>query len=528
MATENIPSGRKDVPYVIEFDGITKVFNGTLVANDNIHIQVRRGEIHALLGENGAGKSTLMSILFGLLPPTSGRILLNGEEIRVKNPNDANRFGIGMVHQHFMLIDVFTGLENIVLGHEDANRLGFLKYRKAKEKIQRLMDTYGLHVDLRKKVQDMTVGMQQKVEILKMLYRDSDVLIFDEPTAVLTADEIEELMKIFRMLKSEGKTILFITHKLNEVREVADRFTILRKGKAIGTYKTGKLTNEEMAELMVGHKVDFTTPKGEAHPGEIVLRIENLQVKSAEGNKLAVDNLSLDVCRGEVVSVLGIDGNGQEELVNAIAGLQKTKGGRIFLNGKAIEHLSIKKRNRLGISHIPGDRHRYGLILDYSVMYNFIQEMPENATFSNKGFLKERAIKDYSDEMMRKYDIRSSMGSYTLTRTMSGGNQQKIIVGREIERDTDLLLCVQPTRGLDVGAISTIHKEIIKARDEGKAILLVSLELDEVFDIADTIYTLFEGRITGRFNPKETTYKELGLYMSGAKCQDEFRKEGGR
>lgn len=518
---------KEQSPYIIEFDGITKVFNNTLVANDDIHIQVKRGEIHALLGENGAGKSTLMSILFGLIEPTSGRILLNGEPVRIKDPNDATRHGIGMVHQHFMLVDVFSGLENIVLGHEDCDKIGFLKYRKAKEKLQKLMKTYGLEVDLSKKTKDMTVGMQQKVEILKMLYRDADILIFDEPTAVLTAEEIEDLMKVFRMLQNEGKTILFITHKLNEVQEVADRYTILRRGKVIGTFENNSLTNEQMAELMVGSKVDFVTPKSECHPGDVVLSIKELTIKNSLMGKPLVDHLSLDVRQGEIVALLGIDGNGQNELVEAIAGLRKVHSGNILLNGKEIKKLSIKKRNKLGINHIPSDRHRHGLILDYNVMYNFIQEMPENSTFSRLSFLKERDIKDYADEMIHKYDIRSTMGSYTITRTMSGGNQQKVIVGREIERDGDLLLAVQPTRGLDVGAISNIHRQIVKVRDDGKAVLLVSLELDEVFDLADVIYTIHEGKLTGVFDPKKTTYKELGLYMSGAACQDAFiQKEG--
>ena len=516
---------KKETPYVIEFDGITKVFNNQLVANDDIHIQIKRGEIHALLGENGAGKSTLMSILFGLIEPTEGQILLNGETIKVRDPNDATRYGIGMVHQHFMLVDVFTGLENIVLGHEDCDKIGFLKYRQAREKLDRLMKTYGLQVDLNRKASQMTVGMQQKVEILKMLYRDAEILIFDEPTAVLTAEEIEDLMKVFKMLQKEGKTILFITHKLNEVQEVADRCTILRRGKVVGTYDRNTLTNEQMAELMVGSKVDFVTAKSESHPGEVVLSIQDLTIRNSLMGKPLVDHLSLDVHEGEIVALLGIDGNGQNELVEAIAGLRKAKSGSIKLNGTEIKKLSIKKRNRLGINHIPSDRHRHGLILDYNVMYNFIQEMPENGTFSRASFLKERDIKDYADEMIQKYDIRSTMGSYTITRTMSGGNQQKVIVGREIERDGDLLLAVQPTRGLDVGAISTIHKEIVKVRDARKAVLLISLELDEVFDLADVIYTIHEGRITGVFDPKKTDYMELGLYMSGASVQEAFQRK---
>jgi ABC-type uncharacterized transport system ATPase subunit len=513
---------------IIVMKDITRVF-GTLVANDNITLELRKGEIHALLGENGAGKSTLMSILFGLIPPTEGHIYLNGKEIRVKDPNDATRYGIGMVHQHFMLVDVFTGLENIVLGHEDTGLFGKMKMGKAKEKINHLMDTYGLHVDLSKKVQDMSVGMQQKVEILKMLYRDSNILIFDEPTAVLTENEIEDLMKVIHNLKNEGKTILFISHKLNEVRAIADRITILRRGKNVGTFRTADTDNEQLAELMVGKHVSFTTEKSPAKPGNPVLELKDLCVKKEGTKKLAVDHFSLSVRQGEIISILGVDGNGQDELVYSIVGLQKVKGGSIFLNGKNITRKSVRKRNLAGISHIPADRHRYGLILDYNVMYNFVQEEISDKKFSAFGFVKDKAIYQYSKELIQKYDIRSASGSYTLTRSMSGGNQQKVIVAREIERNKDLLICVQPTRGLDVGAIENIHKEIVKARDSGKAILLVSLEIDEVFDLADTIYTIYEGKITGKFDPHTTSYKEIGLYMTGAKCQPEYQtvKEGG-
>lgn len=499
---------------------------GSLIANDKITLELRRGEIHALLGENGAGKSTLMSILVGLIPPSSGEIFLEGKEIHVKDPNEANRYGIGMVHQHFMLVDVFTGLENIILGHEDTSLLGFLKFRKAQDKINHLMDTYGLHVNLNQKVQDMTVGMQQKVEILKVLYRDSSILIFDEPTAVLTAAEIEDLMAIIRNLKNEGKTILFISHKLNEVREISDRVTVLRRGKNIGTYITKETDNEMLATLMVGKAVLFATEKKPANPGEKILEIKNLCVRKEGTKKLAVNHLSLDVRQGEIVSVLGVDGNGQDEFVYSLVGLEKAKSGKIILKGHDITKKSIRDRNRIGIAHIPGDRHKYGLILDYNVMYNFVQEKISERPFSKDGIVHDKAIAKYSEHLINKYDIRSALGSYTITRSLSGGNQQKVIVAREIERNTDLLVCVQPTRGLDVGAIENIHKEIVKVRDKGKAILLVSLEIDEVFDLADVIYTIYEGRLTGRFDPKTTTYEEIGLYMTGVKCQDEF-KEGG-
>jgi general nucleoside transport system ATP-binding protein len=518
------PVAQKD--NIIVMKDITRRF-GTLVANDNITLELRRGEIHALLGENGAGKSTLMSILFGLIPPSEGEIYLDGKKITIKDPNDATRYGIGMVHQHFMLVDVFTGLENIILGHEDCGFLGKLRVGKARTKIESLMTTYGLHVDLNEKVQDMSVSMQQKVEILKMLYRDSNILIFDEPTAVLTEAEIEDLMQVILSLKKEGKTILFISHKLNEVRQISDRITILRRGKDVGTFLTPQTTNDQLAELMVGKHVSFTIEKTPANPGAMVLEVKDLCVKKEGQGKLAVNHLNLTVRKGEIISILGVDGNGQDELVGAIVGLSKVREGKIFLEGKDITHKSIRKRNHMGIAHIPGDRHRYGLILDYNVMYNFIQEqISDNKRFSMGGFLKNKAIYEYSQELIEKYDIRSALGSYTMTRSMSGGNQQKIIVAREIERNSDLLICVQPTRGLDVGAIENIHRNILHVRDTGHAILLVSLEIDEVFDLADTIYTLYEGRITGRFDPKQTTYKEIGLYMTGAKCQDEFQVLG--
>ncbi|MCI1735787.1 MAG: ABC transporter ATP-binding protein [Bacilli bacterium] len=499
---------------------ITRTF-GSLVANDNITLTFKKGEIHALLGENGAGKSTLMSILFGLIPPTSGQIFLNGKEVHVKDPTHANQLGIGMVHQHFMLVDCFTGLENIILGHEDT-KLGFVRYREAVQKCNSLMNQYGLHVDLNKKISDMSVSMQQKVEILKMLYRDSNILIFDEPTAVLTEMEIEDLMKIILKLKSEGKTILFISHKLNEVKQISDRITILRKGKDIGTYLTTDLDNEQMAELMVGKHISFTTEKSEAKPTDTVLEIKHLSVKKADSRKLAVNDFSLQVRKGEIIAIAGIDGNGQDEIVEAITGLSKAKSGQILFNGEDITRSSIRQRNEKGVNHIPADRHRYGLVLDYNVMYNLILEQVHTSHFSHWGILKRKEIESYADTLIEKYDVRSSLGSYTLTRSMSGGNQQKVIVAREIERHGDLLLAVQPTRGLDVGAIENIHKEIVKVRDSGKAVLLVSLEIDEIFDLADTIYTIYEGHITGKFSPKETTFKEIGLYETGAKCQPEY------
>ena len=510
-----------DPANVVYMKNITRVF-GTLVANNNITIQLKKGEVLALLGENGAGKSTLMSVLFGLYPPTSGEIYIRGKKTVVKDPNHATALGIGMVHQHFMLVEKYTALQNIVLGVEDTVAGIFITYKKAREKLKVLMEKYGLIVDLDKRISDMSVGMQQKVEILKMLYRDSEILIFDEPTAVLTEMEIEELMKIINSLKAEGKAILFISHKLNEVRAISDRVTVLRKGNYIGTYKTSEYDNDGLAELMVGKRVNFHTEKSEANPGEVVLDIKNLFVKKADSPKMAVEDFSLQVRRGEIIAVAGIDGNGQDELVAAITGLTKVKSGTITLCGQDITSYSIKKRNTLGVNHVPGDRHKYGLVLDYNVMYNMVLETISSKDNSSAGFINSKKVNKYSDNLVEKYDIRSSMGSYTITRGMSGGNQQKVIVAREIERHGDLLLVVQPTRGLDVGAIENIHKEIVKVRDSNKAVLLVSLEIDEVFDLADTIYTIYEGRITGKFKPENTTYKEIGLYETGAACQDEY------
>lgn len=499
--------------YIIEMNNITKRFPG-IIANDDVTLKLKRGEVHALLGENGAGKSTLMSILFGLYEPDEGEIKLNGKEVHIKNPNDATKYKIGMVHQHFMLVDVFTGFENIILGHENT-KFGFLKKDEALKKLKDIQEKYGLTVDLNKKVENMTVGEQQRVEILKMLFRDNDVLIFDEPTAVLTPAEIKGLIEIIKKLQNEGKTILFISHKLNEVLEVSSRITILRKGKYIGTYETKEMNAESLASLMVGRNVEFNVKKTDKVPGDKVLSVKNLFVKNPINKKMAVKDVSFDVKKGEIVAVLGIDGNGQEELVEGITGLLKTHSGTITLNNVELTKLSIKKRNKAGISHIPADRHKFGLVLDYSIMYNLILERYNE--FAKFGFLKFKDIRKYSDSIIEEYDIRSSNGSKTITRSMSGGNQQKVIVGRELDRNEDLLIAVQPTRGLDIGAIENIHKAIVKERENDKAVLLVSLELDEVFDLADRILVIYEGEIVGEFKPKDITYDEISLYMNGAK-----------
>ena len=501
--------------YVIEMLHITKDFPG-IRANDDVTIQVKRGEIHALLGENGAGKSTLMSVLFGLYQPESGAIVKDGKEVKIHNPNDANALGIGMVHQHFKLVHNFTVLENIVMGVETTHH-GVLRMEEARKKVVELSMQYGLMVDPDKLISEITVGMQQRVEILKMLYRDNEVLIFDEPTAVLTPQEIEELMKIMRGLASEGKSILFITHKLNEIKQVADRCTVLRKGRYIGTVDVKDTTVEQMAEMMVGRKVSFVVEKGEAQPGEPALTVQNLNVFSRHHGKKLLNNISFSVRKGEIVCVAGIDGNGQSELTYALTGLMLPDGGKVFLGDKEITHASIRSRNDLGISHIPEDRHKHGLVLDYSLAENLVLKSYYQPKFQRRGFLRFGEIYRYSNELIEKFDIRSGQGAYTAARSMSGGNQQKAIVAREISLAPELLIAVQPTRGLDVGAIEYIHKQLISQRDEGRAVLLISLELDEVMNVADRILVMYEGEIVANLDAKGATAQELGLYMAGSR-----------
>ena len=500
---------------------ITKKFPG-IIANDNITLQLKKGEIHALLGENGAGKSTLMSVLFGLYQAEEGVIKKDGVEIRIKDPNDANAYGIGMVHQHFKLVECFSVLDNIILGVEP-NKFGFLQKKEARAKILALSEKYGLHVDPDAKIEDITVGMQQRTEILKMLYRDNEILIFDEPTAVLTPQEIEELMQIMKNLSAEGKSILFISHKLAEIMEVADRCTVLRKGKCIGTVETKDTTMEQLSAMMVGRNVSFHVEKGEKKPGDVVLDVENLSVASKVHKNNAVKNVSFKVRAGEIVCIAGIDGNGQTELVYGLTGLEPVKEGRVTLCGKDITRASIRKRSLFGMSHIPEDRHKHGLVLDYPLEYNMVLQRYFEPEFTDKaGFLRRANIRAYSDKLIEQYDVRSSLGSATIARSMSGGNQQKAIVAREIDKNPELLVAVQPTRGLDVGAIEYIHKQLVAQRDAGKAVLLVSLELDEVMDVPDRILVMYEGEIVGELDPRKTTQEELGLYMAGAK-RDEVK-----
>lgn len=460
--------------YVIEMLHITKRFPG-IIANADVTLQLRRGEIHALLGENGAGKSTLMSVLFGLYQPEEGEIHKNGKLVRISDPNDANALGIGMVHQHFKLVHNFTVLENIVLGVETVQG-GFLKMDQARQKVMKLSEQYGLKCDPDARISEITVGMQQRVEILKMLYRDNEVLIFDEPTAVLTPQEIQELMKIMQGLVAEGKSILFITHKLDEIKAVADRCTVLRKGKYIGTVDVASTSKEEMSEMMVGRKVNFEVEKGETVPGDTVLRVDNLTVKAKHHHKPLVDNVSFQVRRGEIVCVAGIDGNGQSELVYALTGLMPADSGRISLDGQDITHASVRERNIRGISHIPEDRHKHGLVLDYTLEENLVLKRYFTKEFQKNGFIRFGEVRKYAKDLIGRYDIRSGQGEITAARSMSGGNQQKAILAREIDLGNDLLIAVQPTRGLDVGAIEYIHKQLIRQRDDGKAVLLISLE----------------------------------------------------
>lgn len=591
--------------YVIEMRHITKEFPG-IIANDDITLQLRRGEIHALLGENGAGKSTLMSVLFGLYQPEKGEILKNGQVVKINNPNDATALGIGMVHQHFKLVECFSVLDNIILGAENT-KLGFIQKKKAKNKVLELSNRYGLNVDINAIIEDITVGMQQRVEILKMLYRDNEILIFDEPTAVLTPQEIDELMKIMKNLAAEGKSILFITHKLNEIMAVADRCSVLRKGKYIGTVDIKDTTKEELSEMMVGRQVKFEVDKDESVPGDVVLDVDKLCVESKIHKKLAVKDVSFQVHAGEIVCIAGIDGNGQTELVYGITGLEKLAPnvkeeveehvekpvwqklkevekheraklfftqcgeqlkfffvelgkniwkklkkfgetvaakavalwnklvllfnknkaqdldtnadvkGRITLCGQDITKAPIRKRSKTGMSHIPEDRHKYGLVLDYTLEQNMVLQRYWQKEFQKGGFIKFKAVEDYSEKLIEKYDVRSGQGGKTLVRSMSGGNQQKAIVARELDREHKLLIAVQPTRGLDVGAIEYIHSQIVKDRDAGAGVLLVSLELDEVMNLSDRILVMYEGEIVGELDPKKTTVQELGLYMAGAK-----------
>ncbi|USK51711.1 ABC transporter ATP-binding protein [Bacillus sp. CMF12] len=504
--------------YVIEMLNIRKEFPG-IVANDNITLQLKPGEIHALLGENGAGKSTLMNVLFGLYQPEKGDIKVKGKPVRITDPNIANDLGIGMVHQHFMLVDRFTVTENIILGKE-TTKSGKIDIKKAEKEVREISERYGLAVDPQAKISDISVGMQQRVEILKTLYRGAEILIFDEPTAVLTPQEIKELIQIMKTLIQEGKSIILITHKLKEIMEVCDRVTVIRKGVGIGTVNVSETNPNELASLMVGREVTFKTDKTDSKPHEQVLEIQDLHVKDSRGLGV-VNKLNLNVRAGEIVGIAGVDGNGQSELIEAITGLRKSESGSIKLNGKEIMNMSPRKVTEKGVGHIPQDRHKHGLVLDFPIGENMVLQTYYKAPFSKKGVLNFKEIYSKAKKLIKEFDVRTP-SEYTLARALSGGNQQKAIIGREIDRNPDLLIAAQPTRGLDVGAIEYIHKRLIEQRDQGKAVLLISFELEEIMNVSDRIAVIYEGEIVAVVDPKQTTEQELGLLMAGSK-----RKEAG-
>ncbi|UYZ00574.1 ABC transporter ATP-binding protein [Peribacillus frigoritolerans] len=507
--------------HVIEMLNIRKEFPG-IIANDNITLQVKRGEIHALLGENGAGKSTLMNVLFGLYQPEQGEIRVNEQVVQITSPNVANDLGIGMVHQHFMLVDPFTVTENIILGKEPS-KYGMVNVKEASEEVRKLSERYHLSVDPDAKIADISVGMQQRVEILKTLYRGAEILIFDEPTAVLTPQEIKELITIMKALIKEGKSIILITHKLKEIMEVCDRVTVIRKGKGIGTVNVKETNPDELASLMVGRDVVFKTDKSVANPKEVVLEVKNLEVKDSRGVS-AVHNLDLSVRAGEIIGIAGVDGNGQSELIEALTGLKKVTTGTISLNGKQIQNMKPRKITEAGVGHIPEDRHKHGLVLDFSIGENIVLQTYYQEPFSSGGILHAKKIFDKARTIIKEFDVRTP-DEYTPARALSGGNQQKAIIGREVDRNPDLLIAAQPTRGLDVGAIEFIHRRLIEQRDAGKAVLLISFELDEIMNVSDRIAVIYEGEIVAIVNPKETTEQELGLLMAGSKRPEAGEKE---
>ncbi|HEV0163166.1 TPA: ABC transporter ATP-binding protein [Streptococcus pneumoniae] len=496
---------------VIEMRDITKVFGG-FVANDKINLHLRKGEIHALLGENGAGKSTLMNMLAGLLEPTSGEIAVNGQVVNLDSPSKAASLGIGMVHQHFMLVEAFTVAENIILGSE-LTKNGVLDIAGASKEIKALSERYGLAVDPSAKVADISVGAQQRVEILKTLYRGADILIFDEPTAVLTPSEIDELMAIMKNLVKEGKSIILITHKLDEIRAVSDRVTVIRRGKSIETVEIAGATNADLAEMMVGRSVSFKTEKQASKPKEVVLSIKDLVVNENRGVP-AVKNLSLDVRAGEIVGIAGIDGNGQSELIQAITGLRKVESGSIELKGDSIVGLHPRQITELSVGHVPEDRHRDGLILEMMISENIALQTYYKEPHSKNGILNYSNITSYAKKLMEEFDVRAA-SELVPAAALSGGNQQKAIIAREIDRDPDLLIVSQLTRGLDVGAIEYIHKRLIEERDNGKAVLVVSFELDEILNVSDRIAVIHDGKIQGIVSPETTNKQELGVLMAG-------------
>ncbi|UHA75285.1 ABC transporter ATP-binding protein [Paenibacillus sp. 481] len=496
---------------VLELKGLTKRFPG-IIANDHIDLELRKGEILALLGENGAGKSTLMNMVFGLYQPSEGEIWVNGKSVKMDTPSTAIELGIGMVHQHFKLVPPFTVTENIILGMETKRGLQ-LDQKSAAKRIQELSDLYKLNLQPHSRVETISVGMQQRVEIMKILYRGADILIFDEPTAVLTPQEISELLIILKRLASEGKSIIIITHKLKEIMEVADRCTVIRRGKVIGTVNVADTTPQALAEKMVGQSVKLTVDKAEATPKDVMIDIKDLWVKDEQGHD-AVKGMSFQVRAGEIVGIAGVDGNGQTELIEAISGMRPQQKGDIRLQGTSLANMNPREVAERGVSHIPQDRHKHGLVLDFSVTENMVLKSYFTSRWSKGGLLQHDAIRKYTEEMIKQYDIRTP-GTEVLARSLSGGNQQKIIIAREIERKPQFIIAAQPTRGLDVGAISFVHRQLIKERDEGKAVLLVSFELEEIMNVADRILVVFNGQVVGETTPQATTEQELGLMMAG-------------
>ncbi|WP_438444925.1 ABC transporter ATP-binding protein [Gorillibacterium sp. sgz5001074] len=507
----NRAAALESAPVVVEMRGVTKRFPG-IVANDSISLELKKGEIHALLGENGAGKSTLMNILFGLYQPEEGDILVNGERVVIDGPNKAIKLGIGMVHQHFKLVHPFTVAENIILGSEPKKGLA-INIRQAAAEVQRLSELYGLKVDPYARIEDISVGMQQRVEILKTLYRGADIIILDEPTAVLTPQEIEELLDIMRNLVAQGKSIILITHKLKEIMAIADRVTIIRRGKVVGSVQTGETTPQALAEAMVGRNVSFEIAKGESKVGQPVLQVRELTVRDARGLK-ALNGISLEVRSGEILGVAGVDGNGQSELIQALTGLAKAEGGQILLNGKDLTNRTPRVISEAGLSLIPEDRHKHGLVLDFSMRENMALGTYYKPPFNKNGFMNEEAMEEHAVRLIREFDVRTP-GTHTKARSLSGGNQQKAIIAREVDKNPDLLIAAQPTRGLDVGAIEFIHSRLIEQRNKGKGVLLVSFELDEILKLSDRIVVMYEGRVVGEVRPEETNDQELGCLMAG-------------
>ena len=504
---------RADAPLAIEMRDIVKMF-GSFKANDGIHLQVKKGEIHAILGENGAGKSTLMNVLYGLYRPTSGQIFVNGQQVDIDSPNKAIELGIGMVHQHFMLVPPFTVTENIVLGMEPMKSVGRVDMKVAREKVQAISNQYGLAIDPDAKVEDISVGMQQRAEILKVLYRGAEILILDEPTASLTPQEIDELVEIMHNLTREGKSIILITHKLKEIKQSADACTIIRQGKYVDTVRVADVDEKQLAAMMVGRNVEFVVDKKEQQPGEVVLDVQELHAKDYRDVEI-LRGLNLNVHRGEIVGIAGVDGNGQTELVEVLTGLRKATGGRVTMNGQDAYNKTPRQLFDMGISSIPADRQKHGLVLEFPVEDNLLLQNIDEEPFSRHGALRRGAISEHARKLIEKFDVRPRGCEGHPAGTLSGGNQQKVIIAREVTNDKDLLIAVNPTRGLDVGAIEYVHRYIVDQRNKGKAILLVSFELDEVMSLSDRIDVIFEGKIVGSMAGKDAHEHELSLLMTG-------------